>query len=228
MAKRQLPAWLKKIAYLIVVPSLLLNLYQFLYPQRSDQGTQVIEVLDGDTILLENKVRLRLRHLDAPELEYCGGQAAKDFLEKMVKGKKVIIQEQVIDQQGRPLALIYLGRQLVNLKILEAGLARYHHDQSSQAERLKAAGQEAKNNQLGLYGPECYQTENLSQPDCVIKGNIDASNQSLKRYYFPGCAQYEFTIVEKDRGEQWFCTEKEARAAGYTKAKSCYNKTFSR
>ncbi|MFH0762508.1 MAG: hypothetical protein V1925_01290, partial [Candidatus Omnitrophota bacterium] len=57
-------------------------------------------------------------------------------------------------------------------------------------------------------------------PKCVIKGNYD-KNSSLSNYYFPGCPQYEFTIVEKDLGENWFCTEKEAQAAGFTKAKNC-------
>ena len=47
----------------------------------------------------------------------------------------------------------------------------------------------------------------------------DATDE--KRYYVPDCAQYAFTIVELDVGEQWFCGEKEAKAAGYTKAETC-------
>ena len=39
--------------------------------------------------------------------------------------------------------------------------------------------------------------------------------------------RYDFVIIEKDKGEQWFCSEEEAKAAGYTKAKSCPGQKFS-
>jgi len=34
-------------------------------------------------------------------------------------------------------------------------------------------------------------------------------------------------MVEKDLGEDWFCSEKEAQAAGFTKPKNCYGKIYS-
>ncbi|MFH1561263.1 MAG: thermonuclease family protein [Patescibacteria group bacterium] len=212
--------WLKWLGVILLIPSLLLNGYLF-SKKGTDRGILVLEVLDGDTILLDGKVRLRLRQLDAPELEYCAGAESKEFLEGLVKGKRVYVQEEIIDQTGRPMALVYLGNELINQKILENGWGKYHHDQTSKEEQLKQAGDYAKENKLGLYSSDCYQTENLDNPDCDIKGNIDMSNSTIKRYYFPGCAQYQFAIVEKGRGEQWFCSEAEAKKAGYQKAKSC-------
>ncbi len=226
MAKRKKDYWwLKWLGFILLVPSLIFNIY--LYSKKgTDRGILVLEVLDGDTILLAGKVRLRLRHVDAPELEFCAGKESKEFLENLVKGKKVYVQEEVIGQKGRPLALVYLGNGLVNKEVLENGWGRYHHDKSSAESVLKLAGDFAKENKLGLYSPKCYQMENLGNPECDIKGNIDKGNQEIKRYYFPGCAQYEFAIVEKDLGEQWFCSEKEAQEAGYQKAKSCYEKRY--
>lgn len=216
--------WLGLILFLF---SLLANIYQFTHYKFTDQGILVLEVLDGDTLLLDGKTRLRLRQVDAPELEFCLGQEARDFLASLVKGKKIIIQEKILDQKGRAMALVYLGKDLVNLPVIKNGFGRYHHDQSSKTDVLKAAGQYAKENRLGVYSPQCYQQEkNLDNPDCLIKGNIDVNNKNIKRYYFPGCAQYDFAIVEKDKGEQWFCSEQEARAAGYTKSKTCFNKKF--
>jgi len=224
MLKKKHKAWLSRLGFALFIPSLFLNIF-YATRSKSDYGIQVLEVLDGDTLLLDGKVRLRLRQIDAPELENCYGQQSKDFLESQVKGKKVIIKEKILDQRGRAMALVYLGKDLINLKIVEAGFGRYHSDKTSETKKLKTAGLNAKENQLGIYSPECYQQEiNLEDEKCIIKGNIDINNQSLKRYYFPGCAQYDFVIVEKDKGEQWFCTEKEAQKAGYTKAKSCYDK----
>jgi hypothetical protein len=65
-------------------------------------------------------------------------------------------------------------------------------------------------------------TQNTQHPTCIIKGNIDKNKYTdNKKYYLPGCAQYDFTIVEKDIGEDWFCTEKEAIQAGFVKAETC-------
>jgi len=226
MAKKKNKVWLKWLGFTLFVPSLLLNFFYATRP-TSDYSIEVLEVLDGDTLLLDGKVRLRLRQVDSPELEYCYGQESKDYLESLVKGKKIIIQEKILDQRGRAMALVYLGKDLINLKVVEEGFGRYHSDKTSQTESLKSAGTYAKENQLGVYSPKCYQKEvNLDNPDCIIKGNMDINDKDLKRYYFPGCAQYDFVIIEKDKGEDWFCTESQAKKAGYIKAKSCYGKSL--
>jgi len=53
--------------------------------------------------------------------------------------------------------------------------------------------------------------------ECVIKGNISTE----KIYHLPGCASYEDTVIDESAGERWFCTEEEALAAGWRKAKNC-------
>lgn len=53
--------------------------------------------------------------------------------------------------------------------------------------------------------------------DCPIKGNISFS--SGKRYYhLPGMRDYDITIISPEKGERWFCSEKEAIASGWRKA----------
>lgn len=79
----------------------------------------------------------------------------------------------------------------------------------------------AREKGLGIFSSLCRQMENPDDPKCNIKGNID-KNSSARKYYFPGCAQYEFTIVEKDIGEEWFCTENEARQKDFIKAETCH------
>lgn len=226
MKKFLLKKFLPFLGFFIALPSLILNLFLLQKRPISDQSILVIGVIDGDTFVLDGKTRLRLRHLDAPELDFCGGQEAKEFLEDLVLDKKVIVQEKILAQSGgRPMALVYIGDKLVNEEILKAGWARYHSDKSSQRDILKQAGSKAKEQKLGIYSSECRQTENPDNPDCQIKGNID-SNSDRRNYYFPGCSQYKFTIVEKDIGEGWFCTEKEAKEAGFTRSKTCFDKKY--
>lgn len=209
----------KLLTYMVLGLSLLLNIFLLNRPASSGD-LLVIGVIDGDTLVMDGKVRLRLRHLDAPELEFCGGEEAKDLLTQLVDQKKIRVEEKIMDQQGRPMALIYLDDTLINQTMLESGWVRYHSDQTSQTEAIQAAANKAKADRLGIYNPKCYQKENSANPKCNIKGNIDKSTK-VRKYYLPNCAQYAFTIVEKDIGEDWFCTEKDAQAAGFTKAATC-------
>lgn len=200
----------------ILFPTVILGI---LKASPAPSGVAVIGVIDGDTFVLEGKTRVRLRHVDAPEVEYCGGKEAKKALEKLVSGKRVRLEELVPDQRGRGMALVYTGDMLVNRQMLADGFVRYHHDISGKADELKAARDGAKALNKGIYR-QCQSKENTQNPKCNIKGNIDPQS-GMKRYYLPGCAQYAFTVVEKDIGEDWFCTEKEAQNAGYAKAKTC-------
>lgn len=51
-------------------------------------------------------------------------------------------------------------------------------------------------------------------PDCLIKGNIGGTGQ--KFYILPGDAEYyPYAFVEPEKGERWFCTEREAMGNGF-------------
>ncbi len=47
---------------------------------------------------------------------------------------------------------------------------------------------------------------------CTIKGNISRSGRI---YHLPGSASHARTVIDETRGERWFCSEDEARAAGW-------------
>ena len=55
-------------------------------------------------------------------------------------------------------------------------------------------------------------------PDgCIIKGNI--SRDGTRIFHVPGQENYEQTRISADKGKRWFCSEQEAIAAGWRKAK---------
>lgn len=211
----------------VVLPSALLPLLftslalnAFLIAKQPDTtGVKVLGVIDGDTIVLEGKAKVRLRYVDAPDEPNCGYAEAKKELEKLALHKKVRIEETIPDQYGRGMALVYNGDTMINLEMVKSGWARYHHDTTKVTDAIKKVSDDAKTNHLGIYG-KCQSTTNTKHPSCTIKGNIDKSTDT-KIYYTPDCAQYQFTVVEEDIGESWFCTEKQAFDAGYVKAKTC-------
>lgn len=47
---------------------------------------------------------------------------------------------------------------------------------------------------------------------CLIKGNISDNGHI---YHVPGSPSYSSTKIDESKGERWFCSEEEARAAGW-------------
>eukprot|EP00959_Pyramimonas_sp_CCMP1952_P089465 1871559-Pyramimonas_sp.AAC.1 len=48
---------------------------------------------------------------------------------------------------------------------------------------------------------------------CDIKGNINSKGERI--YHVPGGQYYEATVIDGATGEKWFCSEKDAAAAGW-------------
>jgi len=97
---------------------------------------KVLEVIDGDTVVLENGKTLRYIGIDAPEVRrYIGGEwvydpqpfslEAKEFNKNLVEGKyiKIEFDVQKKDKYGRLLGYCFIDSIFINAKLLEEGLA---------------------------------------------------------------------------------------------------------
>ena len=51
---------------------------------------------------------------------------------------------------------------------------------------------------------------------CLIKGNISRNGRI---YHVPGGRYYSRAKINQSQGERWFCSEAEARAAGWRRSK---------
>lgn len=203
---------------IILAVSILVNIF-FIGKNISDRT--VINVLDGDTFILNNGERIRLLGIDAPELGRCGADQAKEALTKLVLNKPIILSEDKRDTYGRRMGLVYVGSQLVNETMLASGMARPDYDKNSKSERLKAAYHKAVDAKRGIHGTECKKTSPVApSPNCTIKGNIDKGTWE-HLYHLPTCRHYNQIVLDLDLGEQFFCTESEAKDAGFTLAPDC-------
>ncbi|MDF1598242.1 succinoglycan biosynthesis protein exoi [Mesorhizobium sp. YIM 152430] len=54
---------------------------------------------------------------------------------------------------------------------------------------------------------------------CDIKGNVSVDTGE-RIYHVPGQPYYHDTVISMDKGERWFCSEAEARQAGWRKARN--------
>lgn len=57
----------------------------------------------------------------------------------------------------------------------------------------------------------------VGSPECRIKGNISIGS-GKRIYHVPGQRHYAETVIRPEYGEQWFCSEADARAAGWHKS----------
>lgn len=204
--------------------SLFLNIYFYRNLREQDR---VADVVDGDTFQLSSGKRVRLMGVDAPELSRCGGKEAYHRLDNLISGKIVTLSEAVREAYGPSLALVYSEGKLINKIILEEGWARTDYRKNTRREVLTAAFHGAQNKKRGIFGPLCIRSGGSASPaggppfsECAIKGNIDKAS-GVKIYHLPDCRYYDDTILELDRGEQFFCSEEEAQTAGFDKASSC-------
>ena len=53
--------------------------------------------------------------------------------------------------------------------------------------------------------------------ECNIKGNVSTKGERI--YHVPGQKYYDDTVIQSSHGERWFCSEEEARAAGWRRSK---------
>lgn len=98
----------------------------------------------------------------------------------------------------------------------------FYENHEKGLENLKKVSDEAKAKKKGIFGPKCTQETNPKNPNCVIKGNVPQNQTQKYRYYFlPGCTNYSNTKVQLYVGDQWFCTEQEAKLVGFEKSKNC-------
>jgi len=197
----------------------------------------VTRIIDGDTIVIDGDVHVRLLGIDAPEIGECFYQESKDVLISLIQEEEIRLEKDVSDKDnfGRLLRYVFLlnDNLFINNKLLEEG----HADVLSSGQDLlyrrllTSSRNQAITQRKGMWGV-CENQEEEAEtvfplekndisvnPECLIKGNISEHGYG-KVYFSPGDPNYNQVKVSFDKGEQFFCTEQEAEAAGFVKNES--------
>ena len=208
--------------------------------ERKEKETglySVQRVIDGDTFRLQDNQRVRIIGIDSPEKGGCYYNEARVALKNLIEGKNVRLDKDISEKYhyGRLLrhavlvsaeANIIVGRYMV-----ENGFARAVNSPPDNRYHflLASAQNKAKRENKGLWQacPQDNKVNNLRErdtgpdnPNCIIKGNISEKGYG-KTYLIPGCDNYNLVKIDQRKGEKYFCTEKEAQAAGFRKATNC-------
>lgn len=195
--------------------------------QSADLIGRAIEVSDGDTFTLmtpeKTRVEIRLAEIDAPESGQPYGIRARQALSNHLAGQTVRVVVQTTDRYGRTVGRAYVDDKDICAEMVRGGNAWVYREHVIE-EQLLELEDEARIAGRGLWGT----TESRDMPPwewrrqvgeirasrgCAIKGNINSKGQRI--YHLPGSRSYGDTRINLGRGERWFCSEEEARDAGW-------------
>ncbi|MDE9452215.1 thermonuclease family protein [Aliiroseovarius sp. Z3] len=181
-------------------------------------------ILDGDTLEVDGTV-YRLNGIDAPEHgQKCGkwscGKEATDTLVNLAEGRAVECDAITKDGYGRTIATCHANGIDLGAEMVSQGMAwafvRFTDVYVSQESEARSA-------RRGIWSGN-YQTpwefrdeqwkngDPLAPEGCPIKGNI---SENGRIYHAPWSPWYRRTKINTAKGERWFCSEAEAKEAGW-------------
>lgn len=194
-------------------------------------------IIDGDTLEVRGS-RIRLHGIDAPEnaqrcrsegrVWACGREATRALVRR-IGSHPVACKEHDRDRYGRVVAVCRVGGKDVNAWMVAEGWAFAYRKYSR---RYLAEEMTAKASKRGVWrgdvvppwdwrrGKRLTDTGTTMKRDsgrCKIKGNISKGGKRI--YHVPGGRFYDQTRINTSQGERWFCSESEARAAGWRRSR---------
>ncbi len=182
-------------------------------------SAKVTKVVDGDTFDIDGGDRIRLYDIDAPEYpKGCLGTDAKTRLEDLIDGKDIRYKKIGKDNFCRILAYVFMDNLLINEVLTEEGFAYYTKGkiQTNSSLVLEQTQEKARLAGRGVWSNSCQ----TKKEGCLIKGNYRPADNT-RIYHISDCYNYDRITIKPGTSDRWFCTEKEATAAGFIKSKDC-------
>ncbi len=193
-------------------------IFCFSFFSCASQSRFVTNVIDGDTIVTSDGMRIRYIGLNTPEKGQKYYQEALEFNRKLVQGKEIFIEfdEEKIDSFGRSLAYVYVQQEnpvFVNEAILKTGFAMefYRSPNGKYRKILKRAEEEAKRQGLHLFQPSPYQNslvvydfqydaegddnQNING-EWIVLGNTSSDPIHLQDFYFYDESFHQYIFPE--------------------------------
>jgi endonuclease YncB( thermonuclease family) len=192
-----------------------------------------LTVIDGDTFDVGG-TRVRLFGVDAPEQDQtCTDAAGMTWdcgawvttrVGALYDGTTATCTRIDTDRYGREVSRCRIDGTDLGEALVIAGLATAYRTYSMDYDLAEKSAQVTG---AGIWSgsldtPADFRAGQRPDPqassgDCLIKGNISDSGQI---YHVPGNENYDDTRINTARGERWFCSEAEARAAGWRPARN--------
>lgn len=203
-------------------------------PAHAKVVSGAARVVDGDTIDIGGE-RVRLEGIDTPEPgQTCPrrlfgtwkcGRKATAALKRLVARHRVICKGDERGKYGRLIATCSVNGTNINQKMVRDGFAwafvKYSdtyvaEERAARAERL-GVWSGGKPQAPWDYRAKRWAVAEQEAPEgCAIKGNISGAGKRI--YHAPWSPWYNKVYIDLAKGERWFCSESQAKAAGWRAA----------
>lgn len=208
---------------------------------------KVTSIVDGDTFKAKvgTKVEtVRIIGIDTTETVdprkavQCFGKEASAQLKKLLNGKTVTLIANPAEDRDiykRLLRYVEIDDKDIGASMIADGYAHsYKQYPHPRLDAYNALEKTAREGNKGLWGScnassasskaakksgKTVSSAASSKTTCIIKGNISTTREKI--YHVKGCKNYESTQIDTAAGERWFCSESDAKAAGWRKAGNC-------
>jgi micrococcal nuclease len=134
----------ERVLLFILVLILFLNIYLLVSLEETGVVDKkiVTKIIDGDTIIIQGGEKIRLLGVDCDERGKSCYKSARDWIEELLIGKEVFVEDDIEDKDryGRSLRYIFLDDENVNVLLVEMGfcVARFERDTKYKEEIVKA------------------------------------------------------------------------------------------
>ena len=139
---------------------------------NNEKSDIVIEVIDGDTVILKDNSKIRLIGINAPEKGYLNHLETKNALKSLILMQNIRLESdsENIDEHGRLLRYVFVDDVFVNLWLVEEGYAHVFRESGLKYEsQLKEAENKARQQELGMWEKSRYHGDVV-----LMKFNYDA------------------------------------------------------
>lgn len=200
-----------------------------LLPQSQAVTGRAVAV-SGDALRVA-KVTVRMSGIEAPAYaqtclsergrRWRCGVVAKTALARLVRRRTVTCDlSGAPDEHGHAAGRCRLDEADIAAELVrgghvfaKTGLFAAYRGQEDAARAAKAGIWRGKAERPSDYRAQKWEQAKSDAPDgCPIKGNV---NRGRRIYVLPWAKGYERVRISRRRGERWFCSEEEARAAGW-------------
>ncbi len=180
-----------------------------------NEKIKVLRAVDGDTLELANKERVRMLGVNTPEEGEFNAEA--DFIfTKQLENKIILLERFEKDQYGRTLGYVFYEGVLFNEELLKNGLAHfYSYSEDKYTPQLKKAEDFARENNLGIW-------EKSPNFGCLVLINLKYTEDGKR------CTNRENIILENSCGTlQVYLKDDTSKGSHYNISKGTFSQNYS-
>lgn len=183
-----------------------------------EESAVCTQVVDGDTIYLDNGKKVRFVGVNTPERGVEGYITSKNFVQKLCLNKKVgldIDDRKHNDKYGRTLAVVIVDGKNLNEMLLKEGLAEIMYMPPSEFYPYDWAGSDT--HVADTHSSSSSSTSSDSSSSSSGSGNY-VGNANTGKFHVSGCGSVS-KMSEKNK--VFFSSRDEAVNQGYVPCKIC-------